>query len=135
MWHRDLHAIDDQTLAVEVADAWLKQQNGQLTLTVDGKEDHLTDPGFDIKVALGERGFSVKNGDTIVHNPQTFTIEKEGRQVLRIDGNGMNPAGRASSTNDPLPNFQADGGQSPPCATGSNSIATDERVASTSLGQ
>lgn len=126
MWHRDLPEIDDQTLAVEVDDEWLKQQNGELTLT---------GPGFDSKVALGERGFSVKNGDTIVHNPQTFTIEKEGRQVLRIDGNGMNPAGWASPTNDPLPNFQADSGQSPPCATGSNSIATDERVASTSLGQ
>lgn len=79
----------DRTLAVEVDETWLKEQGGQLTLAVDSKSHTLTGPGFEIKVALGERGFSVKNGDSVVHNPQSFTIEKQGRQVLRIDATGM----------------------------------------------
>jgi len=80
---------DDQTLAVEVDDEWLKQQNGQLTLTVDGKEHTLAAADMEVKVTFGDHGFSVKSGDAVVHNPQTFTIEKQGRQVLRIDATGM----------------------------------------------
>lgn len=89
----------DRTIAVEVDETWLKEQGGQLTLAVDGKNHTLTGPGFEIKVALGERGFTVKNGDTVVHNPQSFTIEKQGRQVLRIDATGMSlMAARTDST-------------------------------------
>ncbi len=96
----------DRTLPIEIDSDWLKDQGGAITLEVNGDEHRITGPGIDITVSLGEQAFSVKNGDTIVHNPQTFTIEKEGRQILRIDGSGMSlvrAAGRLEHAADDTP--------------------------------
>ena len=88
---------DDQTVKVEVDEHWLAEQGGGLTLGIDGDDQQtLTGPGFEIKLSPEEHSFTVKSGDTIVHNPQTFTIEKQGRQVLRIDRTGMQLATVAS---------------------------------------
>ena len=74
-----------QTLAVYVDDEWLKQQGGELTLVVDGDEHTISAAAaMTIVVKLGDREFSVKHGDTIVHNPKKFTIERDGRSILQI---------------------------------------------------
>lgn len=107
---------DDQTIAVQIDEDWLNEQGGELTLDVDGDEHTLTASGLDLEVSLGKHGFSVRQGDAVVHNPQTFTIEKEGRQVLHIDAQGMS-VGRAPPTNESIANRHAEGGQSPPDLT------------------
>ncbi|HCS51551.1 MAG TPA: hypothetical protein DIW81_08145 [Planctomycetaceae bacterium] len=78
-----------RTLAVEVNEDWLREQGGQLTLSVDGKEHTISAGETIVKVAFGEHGFSVKHNDTIVHDPQTFTIKKGTTQILQIDASGM----------------------------------------------
>lgn len=107
---------DDQTIAVQIDEEWLAEQGGELTLDVDGDKHILIASGLDLEVALGEHGFSVRQGDTVVHNPQTFAIEKEGRQVLHIDANGMNLVGRTPPTNDPASVANANGDQTSPDA-------------------
>jgi hypothetical protein len=79
----------DQTVAVQIDEDWLKEQGGELTLDIDGNEHALAASGLDLKISLGKHGFSVSQGDTVVHNPQTFTIVKGTRQVLRIDASGV----------------------------------------------
>jgi formylglycine-generating enzyme required for sulfatase activity/serine/threonine protein kinase len=83
-----------QTLAVHVDDEWLKAQGGQLTLVVDGDEHTIsTTPTnsapLTIVVKVGDREFSVKHGDAVVHNPRTFTIERDGKSVLQITPTDM----------------------------------------------
>lgn len=87
----------DRTLAVQIDKDWLEQQGGNLGLSVDGKEHAITAGDMEVKVTFGDHGFSVKNGDTVVHNPQTFSIEKAARQVLRIDASGMSLAAVGST--------------------------------------
>lgn len=87
----------DRTIAVEVDEEWLKKQGGELTLTVDGDEHTITAGEIELTVTVGEREFAVKHGDAVVHNPQTFTIEKGGRPVLRIDAAGMRLGGDAAT--------------------------------------
>ena len=103
-----------RTLAVEVNDAWLEDQKGELSLSVDDDEYTLTGPGMEVTVTLGEHGFSVRNGETIVHNPQTFTIEKGTRPVLHIDASGMRLANRTQNPADHV----AEGGA--PGSSGAN---------------
>ncbi len=79
----------NQTLAVHVDDEWLKSQGGELTLVVDGNDHTITAPSnggepLTVTVTLGEHTFSVKHGDTVVHDPKAFAIEKDGRKVLSI---------------------------------------------------
>lgn len=79
----------NQTLAVYVDDEWLKSQNETLTLAVDGKDYAISagTPGKEsllVTVSLGEHAFSVRHGDTVVHHPKMFEIEKDGRRVLQI---------------------------------------------------
>lgn len=110
----------NQTLAVHVDDEWLKSQGGELTLLVDGDEYTITtssatsDPLL-IVVKSGEREFSVKHGDTIVHNPRTFTIERDGRAVLQITPTEME---LRNSPRGKLPAFG--GGDSSMAKTGSD---------------
>ncbi len=83
-----------QTLAIHVDDEWMKQQGGQLTLVVDGDEHTInlsarTGQPQPIVVKFGERVFSVKHGDTVVHNPRTFSIERDGKSVLQITSENM----------------------------------------------
>lgn len=78
-----------QTIAVHVDDEWLREQGGELTLVVDGDEHTIsTSPSngepLTIVVKVGDREFSVKHGDTVVHDPRTFTIEHDGKSVLQI---------------------------------------------------
>lgn len=78
-----------RTLAVEVNDDWLREQGGSISLDVDGKEHLITAGDTQVKVTFGEHGFSVRQGSTVVHNPQTFSIEKGDTRILHIDANGM----------------------------------------------
>ncbi|HRA89360.1 MAG TPA: serine/threonine-protein kinase, partial [Planctomycetaceae bacterium] len=90
----------DQQLAVSVNEDWLKEQGGQLTLAVDGKDHTISAGKTEVTVTFGDHGFSVKHGDSMVHNPQTFAIEKGTTQVLHIDASGMHVA---AAENPPLP--------------------------------
>ncbi len=79
----------NQTLAVHVDDEWLKSQGGELTLVVDGNDHTITAPSnggepLTVTVTLGEHTFSVKHGNTVVHDPKSFDIERDGRKVLSI---------------------------------------------------
>ncbi|MCA9055160.1 MAG: protein kinase, partial [Planctomycetaceae bacterium] len=90
---------DSQTVKVEVDPNWLAELGGDATLVVDGDNElSLTGTDEDLTVTLGDHGFTVRRGDTVVHSPQTFTIEREGRQVLRIDHSGMTLAAASSSS-------------------------------------
>jgi len=106
----------DQQIAVEIDPDWLQEQGGELILAIDGTEHMLSAPSLNLEVALGEHGFTVRHGDTVVHDPQRFSIEKEGRQIIHIDAKGMS-VGWAPPTKDPSPNISADGGPSPPYLT------------------
>lgn len=79
----------DRTVAVEIDPAWLQEHGANLTLSVDGDEHTLSSPELDLKISVGEHGFAVRDNGRLIHNPQTFTIEQEGRQVLRIDASGV----------------------------------------------
>jgi len=79
-----------QTLAVHVDDDWLREQGGEITLSVNGTTYSIsagTPIGIEdlVSVNLGNQTFSVTRGDTVVHGPQTFAIEKDGRRILWID--------------------------------------------------
>ena len=79
----------NQTLAVHVDDEWLREQGGELTLLVDGNSHTISTESkkgeeVSVVVTLGEHTFSVKHGDTIVHDPRMFQIEKDGRRILQI---------------------------------------------------
>ncbi len=94
----------NQSLAVHIDDEWLKEQGGQLTLTVDGNEHTITAPrangeSLSITVSLGEHEFAVKHGDTYVHNPRDFEIRKDGKVILQITQDDM----RLVSTPDRTP--------------------------------
>ncbi len=85
-----------QTLAVHVDDEWLKSQGGVLTLVVDGNNHTITAPSsaangqaLSIVVTLGEHTFSVKHGDSVVHDPKNFEIQKDGRSILQITSSDM----------------------------------------------
>ena len=106
----------NQTLAVHVDDEWLKSQGGEVTLVVDGDNHTITTPstGGDpvtVTVSLGQHTFTVKHGDTIVHDPRQFTIEKDGRKVLSITAtdvrleNGL-PASQLASESVASNNFK-----------------------------
>ena len=74
---------------MHVDDEWLKSQGGELTLVVDGEDHTISVPSagteaLTVTVTLGEHTFSVKHGDTVVHDPKTFEIEKDGRKILSI---------------------------------------------------
>ena len=84
----------NQVLAVQVDDEWLRQQGGEVSLLVDGKSHTISttsQSGKDVSivVTLGEHTFSVKHGDTVVHDPKNFEIEKDGRRILQITATGM----------------------------------------------
>ncbi|HBN76991.1 MAG TPA: hypothetical protein DD473_14485, partial [Planctomycetaceae bacterium] len=70
------------TVAVTFDEELLK--NGDLTLTFDGKNYTIDGPEFNLKVAAGEYGYEVRQGKTIVRNPETFTVVSDGRNVLQI---------------------------------------------------
>jgi len=79
----------NQTLVVHVDDEWLREQGGEVTLLVDGNSHTIstksqTGEDVSVVVTLGEHTFSVKHGDTVVHDPRTFQIEKDGRRILQI---------------------------------------------------
>lgn len=79
----------NQILAVHVDDEWLASQGGEVTLVVDGDNHTISTPStggnpIAVTVTLGPHTFSVKHGDTIVHDPRQFMIEKDGRRVLSI---------------------------------------------------
>jgi len=79
----------NQTLAVHVDDEWLREQGGEVTLLVDGNSHTIstksaTGEDLSVVVTLGEHTFSVKHGDTVVHDPKKFEIEKDGRRILQI---------------------------------------------------
>lgn len=80
---------DKQTLAVHVEDEWLKENGGELTLLVDGNEHTISTnspngDGLKVTVSLGDHTFSVKSGDAVVNNPESFTIQRDGRDILSI---------------------------------------------------
>ncbi|HQZ64608.1 MAG TPA: DUF1080 domain-containing protein, partial [Planctomycetaceae bacterium] len=84
----------NQTLAVHVDDEWLREQGGEVTLLVDGNSHTIsaksaTGEDLSVVVTLGEHTFSVKHGDTVVHDPRTFQIEKDGRRILQITATDM----------------------------------------------
>ncbi|MEZ6039887.1 MAG: SUMF1/EgtB/PvdO family nonheme iron enzyme [Planctomycetaceae bacterium] len=85
----------EHVVAVEVDDEWLESQGGELTLTVDGSEHTIrvagaSDPrNLEIVVSLGEHEFSVKHGDTLVHDPKRFEIVRDGQSILRITSSEM----------------------------------------------
>ena len=88
----------NQTLAVHVDDEWLKSQGGELTLVVDGNSHTISaatpkGDAFSVIVTFGEHTFSVKHGDTVVNDPKTFNIEKDGRRILHITKNDILLAG------------------------------------------
>ncbi len=74
--------VGDVTLLVETDDELLK--NGDLTLTFDGETHHINGPEFKISVAPGEYGYEVRQGDTLIRNPEKFTVVKKGQNVLTI---------------------------------------------------
>jgi len=79
----------NQIIAVHVDDEWLKLLGGELTLMVDGNSRTIsaqtkTGDALAVTVSLGPHTFSVKHGDTVVHDPKTFQIERDGRRVLHI---------------------------------------------------
>ncbi len=95
-WGITLYLNDGtRTLAVEVNDDWLREQGGQLTLDIDGKEHTITAGDMEVKVTFGDHGFSVKHGDAVVHSPQRFSIAKGSKQILHIDASGMRLASRS----------------------------------------
>ncbi len=105
----------NRTLAVEVNEDWLRKQGGQLTLSVDGQEHTLSAADLVVKVTFGAHGFSVKSGDTVVHSPQTFSIEKGDTRVLHIDGSGIHlvPTGTSPSPSpNPVPVPEPEGSDS-----------------------
>ena len=80
---------DNLTLAVHVDDEWLKKNGGELTLLVDGNTHTISasspdGEALEVAVALGNHTFSVKSGETVVNNPESFTIQRDGRQILSI---------------------------------------------------
>jgi len=84
----------NQTLAVQVDDEWLRVQGGEVTLLVDGNSHTIsttsaTGEDLSVVVTLGEHTFSVNHGDTVVHDPRIFQIEKDGRRILRITATDM----------------------------------------------
>jgi len=84
----------NQTLAVHVDDEWLREQGGEVTLLVDGNSHTIstksaTGEDLSVVVTLGEHTFSVMHGDTVVHDPRTFQIEKDGRRILHITATDM----------------------------------------------
>jgi len=84
----------NQTLAVHVDDDWLREQGGQIALLVDGKSHTISakSPNGDdlsLTVTFGEHTFSVKHGDTIVHDPKTFEILKGKHRVVHITATGI----------------------------------------------
>ena len=107
----------DRTVAVEIDPAWLQEQGANLTLNVDGDEHTLSSPELNLTISVGEHGFAVRDNGRLIHNPQTFTIEDDGRQVLHIDARGMNLAVRGASTNTSKNSGQNKGNQLPPNAT------------------
>ena len=79
----------NQLVTVHVDDAWLKLVGGEVTLMVDGNRHTIsvatkTDDPIAVTVTLGPHTFSVKHGDTVVHEPKTFQIERNGRKTLHI---------------------------------------------------
>ncbi len=79
----------NQTLAVHVDDDWLRGQGGEITLLVDGNKHTISmtsksGEDLSIVVTLGEHVFSVQHGDTVVHDPKTFDIQKDGRRIVCI---------------------------------------------------
>ncbi|MCA9070180.1 MAG: SUMF1/EgtB/PvdO family nonheme iron enzyme, partial [Planctomycetaceae bacterium] len=72
----------DETLSVEVDDALLAK--GDITLKFDGKEHIITGPEFQLTVRPGEYGYEVRQGNSIIRNPQQFTVVKDGQNVLQI---------------------------------------------------
>ncbi|HQZ66778.1 MAG TPA: bifunctional serine/threonine-protein kinase/formylglycine-generating enzyme family protein [Planctomycetaceae bacterium] len=78
-----------QLIAVHVDDEWLRQQGGEITLQVDGETHTIsaksrTEETLSFGVTLGQHTFSVRHGDTVVHDPRTFEIKKGGRSVVSI---------------------------------------------------
>lgn len=72
----------NETLAVTVDEEMLK--NGEITLTFDGKDYIIDGPEFRLNIAPGEYGYEVRQGNTIVRNPETFTVVSDGKNVLEI---------------------------------------------------
>ncbi len=105
------------TLAVEVADDLLA--SGALTLAVDGDNHIITGPDFELKLTLGTHDFTVLQGETVIHNPESFKIEKEGLQVLRITSSEMDLVGWIPPTPEPSPTPGADKKQNLPAAIAS----------------
>jgi formylglycine-generating enzyme required for sulfatase activity/tRNA A-37 threonylcarbamoyl transferase component Bud32 len=78
---------DKATLAVNIDDELLR--HGAITLSLDGDDHIITGPEFALRVSLGEHGFSVRQGNTVIRNPEQFTIERGQRKVLEITGLGI----------------------------------------------
>ncbi len=85
---------DNQTLMVRVDDEWLRSQGGELTLLVDGNSHTISAQSpkgeeFSVVVTLGHHTFSVQHGNTFVHSPESFEINKDGRRILQITADEM----------------------------------------------
>ena len=72
----------NQTLTVKVDDELLR--NGDITFTFDGEEHVITGPEFRLTVSPGAYGYEVRQGNTIIRNPDTFIVTSNGRNVLEI---------------------------------------------------
>ncbi len=77
-----------QTLTVYVDSEWLKQR-GELTLLVDDEEHKISSSDADgepltIIVQVGDREFSVKQGEAVLLEPRTLPVERDGKSVLQI---------------------------------------------------
>ncbi len=79
----------NQTLEVYVDDEWLKQQGGGVTLSIDG-DNHVISANskqgeiYSVTVSFGEHTFAVRHGETVVHDPRKFEIQKQKKSVLVI---------------------------------------------------
>ncbi len=106
----------NQTLAVHVDDEWLREQGGEVSLLVDGSSHTISTKSANgenltVVVTLGQHTFSVKHGDTVVHDPKKFDIEKDGRRILQITATEMqlthsvaeSPQDSPDRTKDPSP--------------------------------
>ncbi|MEZ6121595.1 MAG: SUMF1/EgtB/PvdO family nonheme iron enzyme [Planctomycetaceae bacterium] len=81
-----------QQLTVQLDEGWLKQQGGHLTLSVDGTDHTIETDEFRLSVRFGAHGFMVRNGDTVVHSPRTFSVNRGEHPVLTINADGMSLA-------------------------------------------
>ncbi len=91
VWGITIYLQDDrETLYVKVLDEELLHA-GALTLTLDGKDYVIDGTDEKIRIRPGEFGYEVHRGDTVFVQPRRVTISQEGRNVLEIGTQPINP--------------------------------------------